>query len=100
MAGKLHCNLLNYDTLTVQKGLYFPPIHACPVVRVHVIVTQNSTNLVGPVFVWMFYDVSFDTSLHTTGIAVQSSPLHTTGTAVQSSPLTCAPNVMYFFRKY
>jgi len=71
-----------------RRGLNFPPIHACPFVRVHVIVTQNSTNLVGPVFVGMFYDVSFDTSLRTIGVAVKSSPF------------TCVPNVMYCLRKY
>jgi len=55
---------------------------------VNVIVTQNSANLVGPVFEGRFYNVSFDTSFHTTGIAVKSSPF------------TCVPNVMYCLRKY
>ena len=50
--------------------------------------TIRRTNLVSPVFVGMFYDVSFDTSRHTTG------------TADKSSPFTCVPNVMYRLRKY
>ena len=57
-----------------RRWPYFPPIHACPFVRVNVIVTQNSTNLVGPVSEGRIHYVSFDTSLHTTGIAVKSSP--------------------------
>jgi hypothetical protein len=71
-------------------GLYFPPIHGCPVVTVRLVVIQNSTNLVVPVFEWMFYEVSIDTSLHTKGITLSQVP----------SPFTCVPKVMYCLRKY